>query len=97
MLLDCGQGTHAQMARLYGTELPEIYRRLKGVFISHAHVDHFIGLSTLLQTRQKYLPETREKLHLVCPIEEMKSWLYFYSNNLQSCVHDILFHDSQVI
>lgn len=40
MLLDCGEGTYGQLYRHYGSELTDILRQLKCIFISHMHADH---------------------------------------------------------
>jgi ribonuclease Z len=45
-LLDCGEGTQIQMRRLKIS-----FSRLKHVFISHLHGDHFYGLIGLISTR----------------------------------------------
>lgn len=45
MLVDCGEGTQQQMRR-YGCS----FSRLRHVFISHLHGDHFLGLPGLLST-----------------------------------------------
>lgn len=44
ILLDCGEGTSAQLKRFYGIEKSnEIFNKLKAVYISHLHADHHIG------------------------------------------------------
>ena len=41
MLLDCGPGTWGQMCRFYGkVEAKHMLRRLRGIFVSHLHIDH---------------------------------------------------------
>ena len=47
ILLDCGEGATTMMLR-YGPE--DWQRRLRGVWISHAHLDHYGGLTTLIRT-----------------------------------------------
>lgn len=44
-LVDCGEGTQMQMKR-FGVKM----QRIKHIFISHLHGDHWLGLSGLLQT-----------------------------------------------
>lgn len=44
ILLDCGEGTAAQMIRFYGAaEVEKVFRKLKAIYISHLHADHHIG------------------------------------------------------
>lgn len=84
-----------QINRFYGDEAGEIYRRLKGVFISHMHLDHHIGLPELFRWRQIHLPAKREPLRVMCPAYDFRSWFGFYSNNLDSVQSDIKFLDNK--
>lgn len=43
MLLDCGEGTLGQMYRFYGDQTHDVLKKLKGIFISHMHMDHYMG------------------------------------------------------
>lgn len=43
MLLDCGEGTLGQMYRFYGDRTHEVLKKLRGIFISHMHMDHYMG------------------------------------------------------
>lgn len=43
MLLDCGESTLGQMFRLYGDQTHDVLKNLKAIFISHMHLDHFMG------------------------------------------------------
>lgn len=45
LLLDCGEGTQIQMQR-YGLK----WRKLKHIFISHLHGDHYFGLAGLVNS-----------------------------------------------
>ena len=44
-LLDCGEGTQRQMMR-FGIS----YMRVKAIFITHLHLDHFLGAFGLIET-----------------------------------------------
>lgn len=44
-LLDCGEGTQRQMM-LYGIS----YMKVKAIFITHLHMDHFLGVFGLVET-----------------------------------------------
>lgn len=90
-LLDCGSGTAAQINRFYGDEAPEIFRRLRGVFVSHMHLDHHIGLPEMFRWRKTYLPASREPLRLFCPFDDLKAWLLFYSNKIEPIKFDVKF------
>jgi ribonuclease BN (tRNA processing enzyme) len=46
ILLDCGEGVTTMMLR-YGPQ--DWQRRIRGVWISHAHLDHYGGLATLIR------------------------------------------------
>lgn len=43
ILLDCGAGTLGQLYRFYGDQTHDILKNLRGIFISHMHLDHFMG------------------------------------------------------
>lgn len=61
-LIDCGEGTQLQM-RKYKVK----FQRLKAVFISHLHGDHYLGLTGLLSS-MSLLGRTKE-LTVYCPAE----------------------------
>lgn len=97
ILLDCGTAICAQINRFYGDEAPEIYRRLKAVFVSHMHMDHHIGLPELFRWRSIHLADDREPLRLFCPINDLKSWLLFYANEIASIHTDVKFIDNDLL
>ncbi|KAF9239242.1 hypothetical protein BU15DRAFT_88045 [Melanogaster broomeanus] len=71
ILLDAGEGTWGQLARNFGEDpsLPsnvwQILRELKCIFISHMHGDHHIGLAKLLAVRQRLDPPADRPLYVV--------------------------------
>ncbi|KAL7736223.1 hypothetical protein ACLKA6_002902 [Drosophila palustris] len=84
MLLDCGEGTHGQIVRLYGRERArEIMRQLQAVYVSHLHADHHIGLIALLTERQQLEPEPEQPLLLLAP-RQIEPWLQFYNRQIES-------------
>lgn len=59
VLLDAGEGTLGQLARLYGpTGVVELVRNLKVIFISHLHADHHSGLVNVLRFRTEVCPHS---------------------------------------
>lgn len=62
IMIDCGEGTQIQMQR-YGIR----WRRLKRVFISHLHGDHYFGIFGLLTSMS--LQGRTAPLHLHAPAE----------------------------
>ncbi|KAH8299850.1 hypothetical protein KR044_006872 [Drosophila immigrans] len=81
VLLDCGEGTHGQIVRLYGNErAKEIMLQLQAIYVSHLHADHHIGLIGLLTERQKLEPEA--PLLLLAP-RQMEPFLQFYNRQIE--------------
>lgn len=49
-LLDCGENTLGQLRRRYSpTELGEVLRDLKLIWISHLHADHHLGITSVIK------------------------------------------------
>ncbi|MCX6769471.1 MAG: ribonuclease Z [Candidatus Micrarchaeota archaeon] len=59
-LVDCGEGSQRQMMR-FGVS----YMKVKAIFISHLHLDHFLGVFGLLETMR--LNGRKEKLTIYAP------------------------------
>ncbi|KAH8149591.1 uncharacterized protein LAJ45_06221 [Morchella importuna] len=50
VLFDCGESTVGQLRRLYtSTELAEVLKDLKAIYISHLHADHHLGTTAVLK------------------------------------------------
>lgn len=60
VLFDCGEGTQRQMMIS-----PFSFMKIKGIFITHMHGDHFLGLPGLLQTMG--LSGRKDKLRVCGP------------------------------
>ncbi|KAI0710377.1 hypothetical protein C8T65DRAFT_648151 [Cerioporus squamosus] len=68
ILLDCGEGTWGQLVRSFGVDpngVWQVMRDLKGIFLSHMHGDHHMGLSKILMMRAKMDPPPSEPLYVV--------------------------------
>ena len=59
-LLDCGEGTQRQMMR-FGLS----FMKVKAIFISHLHLDHFLGVFGMLKTMG--LNERKDELVIYAP------------------------------
>ena len=59
-LIDCGEGTQVELRR---NKIK--FARIKHIFISHLHGDHFFGLVGLISTFRLLTRET--DLHIYCP------------------------------
>lgn len=94
ILIDCGEGTCAQIHRRYGESTTNVIERIKAVFVSHLHYDHHGGLVELMRMRQKYLPSNRPPLLVLCPKADLKSWLYFYDKAIDAIHDDLYFVDN---
>ncbi|KAG0614312.1 hypothetical protein M758_6G167300 [Ceratodon purpureus] len=55
VMLDCGEGTYAQLKRRYGPGTDDVLAGLKLVWISHIHADHHTGLARILSVRRTIL------------------------------------------
>jgi ribonuclease BN (tRNA processing enzyme) len=63
-LLDCGEGVLTALSRSCGERLKGWKQQVRGIWISHAHLDHYGGLPSLL--RILYEERTRNKLSSSC-------------------------------
>ncbi|MEX1383043.1 ribonuclease Z [Lutibacter sp.] len=100
-LIDCGEGTQVQL-RKYGVK----FSKIKHIFISHLHGDHFFGLVGLIATFRLLNRET--ELHIYGPkgIKEVitlqlklsNSWTHYplYFHELTSNESELIFEDDKV-
>ncbi len=100
-LIDCGEGTQVELRR---NKIK--FARIKHIFISHLHGDHFFGLVGLISTFRLLTRET--ELHIHCPkglkeviTLQMKladSWTNYplYFHELTSDASELIFEDEKV-
>ena len=87
VLLDCGEGTLAQLYRHFGLEKgDEILANLGQIFISHIHGDHNLGVISLLHRRAEILQRRVSSDALptyVLGPRKVSWWLKDYSKRCQ--------------
>ncbi|KAG0356174.1 hypothetical protein BG005_004902 [Podila minutissima] len=76
-LLDAGEGTYGQMFRQFGgyrrtpdqkNSVDTRIENLKGIFISHLHADHHLGIVTVIDRWNKLRHADTEPLYLIAPM-----------------------------
>jgi len=100
-LIDCGEGTQTQIRKFKVK-----FSKIKHIFISHLHGDHFFGLIGLISTFS--LLNRQTELHIFAPkgAEEIinlqlkltKSWVHYpiYFHDLTSIESELIFEDEKV-
>ncbi len=101
-LIDCGEGTQIQL-RKYKVK----FSRIKHIFISHLHGDHFFGLPGLISTFHLQGRETEMHIYGPTGIKEAillflklgKSWTKFplYFHELEETTPQVIFEDEKLI
>lgn len=84
-LLDCGEGTTGQLMRMLGSQYESVMKGLIGVFISHMHADHHLGLIQLLKARETAYEDEKEMLFPLFVIgpQKLDTWLRKYNENFE--------------
>lgn len=93
MLLDCGEGSHIQIAEHYGYEQYEdVLLDIRTIFITHIHSDHNLGILDLISHRnaiisRRGLNPSKHTLFLVLPANVVPWFESFCQNieNLKAC------------
>lgn len=100
-LIDCGEGTQIQLRR-FGVK----FSRIKHIFISHLHGDHFFGLPGLISTFR--LLGREQPLHIYGPqglkeaitllLKLGDSWTNYplYFHELTANEQELIFEDDQI-
>ncbi|KAJ7956508.1 Zinc phosphodiesterase ELAC protein 2-like protein [Quillaja saponaria] len=79
LLLDCGEGTLAQLKRRYGMEAADnAVRNLRCIWISHIHADHHAGLTRILALRRDFLKGVPHEPLLVIGPRQLQEFLDLY-------------------
>ncbi|KXJ94809.1 hypothetical protein Micbo1qcDRAFT_193882 [Microdochium bolleyi] len=78
-ILDCGENTLGQLRRVFGPELPEVLRELRGVWISHLHADHHLGTASVLKAWHEATGADPKSRLFVASHSGMTNWLREYA------------------
>ncbi|XP_068659375.1 tRNase Z TRZ3, mitochondrial-like isoform X2 [Aristolochia californica] len=80
LLLDCGEGTLAQLKRRFGVSgADDAIRGLRCIWISHIHADHHTGLARILSVRSQLWKGTPHEPLIVIGPRQLKRFLDAYS------------------
>ncbi|XP_039125249.1 tRNase Z TRZ3, mitochondrial-like isoform X1 [Dioscorea cayenensis subsp. rotundata] len=80
LLLDCGEGTLAQLKRRFGVKgADDAVKSLKFIWISHIHADHHAGIARVLSLRCQLLKDVPHEPLLVIGPRPLKQFLNAYS------------------
>ncbi|MQL95375.1 hypothetical protein Taro_028042, partial [Colocasia esculenta] len=80
LLLDCGEGTLAQLKRRFGVKgADDAVKALRFIWISHIHADHHTGLARILALRCELLKGVLHEPLLVIGPRPLKRFLDAYS------------------
>lgn len=93
-LVDCGEGTQMQL-RKYKFSMQKIH----GIFISHAHADHFLGLPGLLSSMDLLGRKTKLFIHAPAVVIEFVKSYFHLTYNIPSFPiewHEISFEEEIV-
>ncbi|KAG0341979.1 tRNAse Z trz4, mitochondrial, partial [Podila humilis] len=102
ILLDVGEGTYGQMFRHFGgnkrnsnqrDSVEDRLKNLKGIFISHLHADHHLGIVTILSEWNKLRDESTDPLYLIAP-EKFHNFLTEVSHTQDFGYQHVRFIDS---
>lgn len=85
-LIDCGEGTQMQMLR-FGIKKD----RIRHVFISHLHGDHYFGLVGLLFTW--HLHQRKDELHIWGPFTLKEILEIQIKTSVPNLCYPLIFHD----
>jgi ribonuclease Z len=87
ILMDCGEGSHIQIAEHYGYEQYEdVLLDIRIIFITHIHSDHNLGILDLISQRnaiiaKRGLDPSKNTLFLVLPANVVP-WFDSFCQNI---------------
>eukprot|EP01135_Chromosphaera_perkinsii_P003036 Nk52_evm18s233 gene=Nk52_evmTU18s233 len=61
VMFDCGEGTYHRLGQRFGENLDHVLAKLTSIVISHEHLDHHLGLYSVLKKRYEAICRLREK------------------------------------
>ncbi|ESP03890.1 hypothetical protein LOTGIDRAFT_230203 [Lottia gigantea] len=84
IMLDCGEATISQLYDHYGEKTDSILRTLNGVFISHMHADHHLGLCGIIQARLDAFGKEKKDIPrlIVAAPSSMKRWINYIDGRI---------------
>ena len=92
MILDCGEGSVAQLHRQFGPEKAlDVMRKTKAVYISHSHADHHLGLINFIQHRSEAFRREKQgvdKLYVIAPGKFLPEFYVQYHNEFEPFLDD---------
>ncbi|KAF9396722.1 Zinc phosphodiesterase ELAC protein 2 [Podila verticillata] len=104
-LLDAGEGTYGQMFRQFGgyrrtpdqkNSVDTRIENMKGIFISHLHADHHLGIVSVIDRWNKLRHADTEPLYLIAPMR-FNTFLQELSDVQDFGYHNVKFIESEDI
>lgn len=89
-LLDCGEASCGQIFKIFGQKADEELRKIQGIFLSHPHADHHVGLAGMLLARRESFERSDRKFQpvwLMIP-EPLEVYLRNFSSSFENLMND---------
>ncbi|KAK4188664.1 hypothetical protein QBC35DRAFT_495629 [Podospora australis] len=79
-LLDCGENTLGQLRRCFGfSGADDVLRDLRGIYISHAHADHHLGMASVISRWSTVTSGSSPNLSLIAT-RKLQTWFSEYAS-----------------